>query len=186
MKRKQPLRDGWVCPNCGQTSDRHGRGGARGCKHEPQGPTCPGLVCKCKDGTCFSKEYGYGWRRSPCLNAFCHHCGWKGTIQSREFEREYGGSRCPKSVDGWHNIQHIRFGRNKKDRKKDRSKGRSDVCRIIFECEICGASGPLNIDPIHDIPWQIPERKAPQEGPDAVSPEGVAFAVEDASRGVLK
>ena len=151
MKRKRPLQDGWVCPNCGQTLTRHGRGGARGCKLETQGPTCAGLVCQCTDGRCFSKDTGYGWRRSPCPNAFCQHCGWKGTIRSKEFERAYGSSRCPKALTGWH-FTRIRI---------DKDKTRSDMCLLIFECQLCGAKGFVMIDPIQDIEWRLPEQKAP-------------------------
>ena len=176
MKRKQPLQDGWSCPNCGQTSGRHGRGGARGCKHEPQGPTCPGLVCKCRDGQCFSHEYGYGWRRSPCPNAFCHHCGWRGSVRSREFERAYGHSRCPISMDGWH------FAVLKLKISKDRS----GKYQLVFVCKLCGAKGTFALDPVRDIPWSFPERTAPPDGSAHEHRRDEVPRAEDTSRGVTK
>jgi hypothetical protein len=102
-RRHDPLTDGWVCPRCGATWDRHGRGGARACK-TADGVQCRGLECECEDGRCYSKRPdGFGWRRSPCKTARCYHCGWEGEVRSREFERVFKNNmRCIKSNDGWH------------------------------------------------------------------------------------
>ena len=153
--------DGWVCPHCGQTESRHGRGGSRACDAEQKGPVCPGLICQCSDGVCFSRGLGYGWRRSPCPNAVCQHCGWRGTIRSAEFEREYGSARCPKSTTGFHHA-HVRV---------DGNRHRTDHTALVFDCKICGAKGFLIIDPIKDIEWKL-ERTAPPGVSDALSQEG--------------
>ena len=150
MKYRRPLRDGWVCPHCGQTLHRHGRGGSRACKAEQSGPTCPGVVCECEDGICYSKQLGYGWRRSPCPNAHCLHCGWRGTVRSREFEREYGSSRCTKSATGWH------YAKAGVEKNLDPSS-----LRVVLKCQICGSTATKLIDPIDDLNWKPVERALP-------------------------
>lgn len=137
-----PLWTGWVCPHCGQTEQRHGRGGARGC-HAEGDERCPGLECKCTDGKCYSKAFGFGWRRSPCPNAECAHCGWKGTLRSREFERHYGASRCPGSSSGWHWVT-VRV---------EMSQFEPAGVMLVFTCRDCGATGTSVIDPIKQITW---------------------------------
>lgn len=84
-------------------------------------------------------------------------------MRSKEFERAYGSSRCPKSLTGWHYTR-VRL---------DKDKTRADVCLLIFECQLCSAKGFVMIDPIEDIEWKLPERKAPSPvGTSAASPKG--------------
>jgi len=144
--RSNPLLSGWVCPNCGQVGGRHGRGGARRCRGHNRGPICDGLVCRCGDGVCYSKSGGRGWRRSPCPNAYCWHCGWKGEVRSRDFERAYGHSRCPGSPTGWHHAL-ARLGMNPEP----------DALQLDFSCSYCGVVGECVIHPIEDITWKYPE-----------------------------
>lgn len=144
MKRHRPLVDGWVCPRCGQVGTRHGRGGARGCHSAMPGPVCPGLVCRCGDGVCFAKHKGYGWRRSPCRNAQCMHCGWVGEVRSREFEKLFGNSRCPKSATGWHTVEIVA-----------EQNQTPDVLRLQFKCIDCHATGSTVIDPVQDVRWNF-------------------------------
>ena len=143
-RRRNALVDGWVCPKCGQVAARHGRGGARAC-HGGDGPFagCRGLECECTDGKCYSKKsWRLGWRRSPCPNAVCYHCGWKGTVRSRDFERAYGLSRCPKSSTGWHHPV-LRVVPNT----------RPNSLALICVCSECGRKGTSTLDPIADILW---------------------------------
>lgn len=133
---------GWVCPNCGQTEQRHGRGGARACHAEAE-DRCPGLECKCEDGQCYSKTLGFGWRRSPCLNAVCAHCGWTGTIRSRAFERRYANARCPKSTSGWHWVTV----------EVDLSQFEPAGMTIKTRCVECGATGIGVLDPVTQMRW---------------------------------
>lgn len=156
MKRKRPLIDGWVCPQCGAVGHRHGRGGQRACRDKTAGPTCEGLVCRCRDGKCFSKAKGPGWRRSPCPNAYCHHCGYEGPVRSKEFERSFGDSRCPYGTTGWHRAL-LRVEENE----------RPGACRILFRCEDCGATGSMIIHPVTDIDWRsaTPTEVSPPHDP---------------------
>lgn len=146
-RRRHPrvFTDGWVCPKCGQWGVRHGRGGARGCHSKlPPGPHCEGMECKCEDGVCFGKHpHGYGWRRSPCRNAVCHHCGWSGEVRSRAFERAYGLSRCVRSNTGWH-YPTITVLPNTEP----------GSLVLMFECTLCGRKATATLDPIADIVWQ--------------------------------
>lgn len=95
---------------------------------------------------CFAKRRGYGWRRSPCKNAHCLHCGWSGEIRSRDFERAYGAARCRKSATGWHTVNII-AERNENP----------DVLRLRFECLECHVQGACAIDPVSNIEWSAIE-----------------------------
>lgn len=130
---------------------RHGRGGSRACKSDQSVRTCQGLVCECEDGLCYSKQLGYGWRRSPCTNAHCLHCGWRGTVRSKDFEREYRSNRCTKSSTGWH------FARVSVERNMDPSS-----LRIILKCQICGSKAIKLIDAIDEIDWEPVEMALPK------------------------
>jgi hypothetical protein len=158
-RHASPLVDGWVCPRCGQVGDRHGRSGARGCQTRQTGPRCPGLVCECEDGLCYSKSQGFGWRRSPCLNAHCLHCGWRGEIRSRPFERAYGMSRCPKSGDGWHHPL-VTISHNTE----------ADAMHQRLHCPLCGIDGTVRIHPIRDIDWRRPEEQEQRDDPTKLAP----------------
>lgn len=142
--RKDPLLDGWVCPNCGQTGRRHGRGGARACKSRTQGPLCQGLTCMCHNGRCYSSDTGRGWRRSPCLDALCAHCGWRGELRSKDFERDFGLSRCPVHPSGIHQCQVI----------LEPAEHASIAMRLT--CTQCGTRGASISHPIHDVEWSRP------------------------------
>jgi hypothetical protein len=80
------------------------------------------------------------------------------------------------SVTGWHWATV----------RPDKNKNRADKCQLIFACKICGALGSIMIDPISDIPWQLPERKAPSSGFKAAAPEGEIHKPENTSEGVAK
>jgi len=154
-RRRNPLLDGWVCPRCGQYSNRHGRGGARACKAGRDKPHCPGLQCQCGDGRCYQTGVGRGWRRSPCLRAVCAHCGWEGAVRSRDFERTYGDARCPKSRTGWHHVT-----------AEIHDNAEPDALRMTLRCIYCGAVGEITIHPVDDVMWETPERTCvvPQQG----------------------
>lgn len=142
-----PLRHGLVCPNCGATYGRHGRGGKRACR-ATYSALCPGIECLC-DQTHFRVFAGQLiWRQSPCLDAACRHCGWRGQVASIDFERAYGFGRCVATEDGRHDV--VVSVENSSDPSK---------ITVVLHCKACGAFGSLTFNPITDIAWQKPARK---------------------------
>ena len=134
----EPLTDDLVCPKCGENaSDR---------------PGLPKLRCGCEDGNCFALHEGrLTWRRSPCPNAVCDNCGWKGTLRSRYFQQTYQNSRCPMSEDGWHNVD-VYTQRNEK----------AGPLVSLWKCKACGAIGHVKIK-YNEVVWEPPTYKGTEK-----------------------
>ena len=150
--RHDPVLDGWVCPSCGQARGRHGRGGARACKAKEPGPTCIGLVCECEKGVCYNRRNG--WMRSPCVHAHCQHCGWRGTIRSKPFERDFGLSRCAMAPDGLHRIE-----------PGIAADSSPRVLHLVLRCLVCGHEGHAMVDWLMDTEWIDPRGPPTVRGP---------------------
>lgn len=129
-----PLTDHLVCPSCGENaSDREGK---------------PRLKCECSDGSCFAWEPPgkLTWRRSPCPHAKCDACGWHGSLKSHDFEHVYHRSRCPGTVDGWHDVAATVY----------RNDTPSPIT-IELRCKVCGTVGHKTINVVDEVAWSDEE-----------------------------
>lgn len=123
------LTDDIVCPRCGENApDREGT---------------PRLRCACEDGDCFRMHEGnLTWRRSPCPNAVCDACGWRGILRSRYYTQHYGNSRCPMTENGAHDV-YVYTHRN----------DTPGPLTIELRCKLCGAIGHKTINCIDEVEW---------------------------------
>lgn len=72
----------WKCPDCGATSNKHGKGECASCI--AHSGICSGFICDCDMDT----GAAHGTAKEPCPAAHCYHCHWQGEFPT-------GMVKCP-------------------------------------------------------------------------------------------
>lgn len=86
------LKFDFVCPKCGATPHKHGKGGVEKCIDRHAQQACEGLICECDPqefSDCENEDHGQTFV-NMCTQANCYHCGWGGTVPKK-----------PKGLQAW-------------------------------------------------------------------------------------
>ena len=70
----------WKCPECGAPPHAHGKGGAKKCEYNDNGPDCEGFICECElEDALSADDPSHGLTlENPCkcANCFPLRVGW--------------------------------------------------------------------------------------------------------------